>query len=118
MFETALGLFGVFLALFCGFMAIREARRSPKDSVPENGVKLPGGQVLFNVHSESQCAGRACCIHNPSDHHMREWPQNFRSDRYMMERICSHGVGHPDPDDTSGDSVHGCDGCCARKERR
>jgi hypothetical protein len=30
-----------------------------------------------------------------------------------MERICPHGVGHPDPDDVfATDTVHGCDGCC------
>jgi hypothetical protein len=41
-----------------------------------------------------------------------------------MERICPHGVGHPDPDhlafveerygtdEASVESVHGCDGCC------
>jgi hypothetical protein len=31
-----------------------------------------------------------------------------------MERICDHGVGHPDPDEFMADVwVHGCDGCCA-----
>jgi hypothetical protein len=43
-----------------------------------------------------------------------------------MERICPHGVGHPDPDDlayrisiakkmgkdTKYLGIHGCDGCC------
>lgn len=31
-----------------------------------------------------------------------------------MERICPHGVGHPDPDCmyAKRDTVHGCDGCC------
>jgi hypothetical protein len=34
-----------------------------------------------------------------------------------MERICKHGVGHPDPDDLMilighDDGVHGCCGCC------
>ncbi len=44
---------------------------------------------------------------------MREWPQNYRSDLNMMERICPHGVGHPDPDDIYGVyDGHGCDGCC------
>jgi hypothetical protein len=45
-----------------------------------------------------------------------------------MERICEHGVGHPDPDHldfvrhTKGgaaaetESVHGCDGCCAQHD--
>ena len=44
---------------------------------------------------------------------MRDWPQHFRDDRGIMERICPHGVGHPDPDDyLAGDGMHGCDGCC------
>jgi hypothetical protein len=34
-----------------------------------------------------------------------------------MERICEHGIGHPDPDDRrirTGEDMgdHGCDGCC------
>lgn len=70
--------------------------------------------VLENVHSPSQCAGSACCIHNRTDHSMREFPQHFRSDRGFMERTCPHGVGHPDPDDPFADPVHGCDGCCAK----
>lgn len=68
-------------------------------------------EVLL-THDESQCDGRACCVHNPSEHHMRTWPQRWRADRYMMERICPHNVGHPDPDDLNPNHVHGCDGCC------
>lgn len=73
---------------------------------------LVGGQVLVGVHPETACAGRPCCIHRPSEHHMATWPQNFRQDRGMMERLCAHSVGHPDPDDPTDDTVHGCDGCC------
>ena len=69
--------------------------------------------VIRNVHSPSVCAGEFCCIHNPSNHHMAEWPQAWREDRYLMERICPHGIGHPDPDDLNPDITHGCDGCCA-----
>ena len=83
------------------------------------------GQVI-TVHSARDCAGRRCCIHNPSNHHMKDWPTNWRHDRKMMERICEHGIGHPDPDDlafkkavslaaghTDYDTgIHGCDGCC------
>lgn len=52
---------------------------------------------------------------------MRDFPQNFRPDRGIMERVCPHGVGHPDPDDhyywsslgrLSEFLLHGCDGCC------
>lgn len=70
------------------------------------------GQDLL-VHPWSVCHGRACVIHAPSDHSMRDFPTHWRSDRGMMERICPHGVGHPDPDDPSDDRTHGCDGCCA-----
>lgn len=77
-------------------------------------------QILYGVHDSSQCAGRPCTIHNRSDHHMRGWPQNWRADKGIMERICPHGIGHPDPDEShiyvwggrAVGSVHGCDGCC------
>lgn len=78
-----------------------------------------GQQALVNVHTRDKCAGRHCVLHNPSDHHMREWRLLWRADRRIMERLCPHGMGHPDPDDMAyqrtigGDSgVHGCDGCC------
>lgn len=77
---------------------------------------LVGGQRLVGVHPDSACAGEFCCIHNPSDHHMVEWGQNWREDRGLMERICPHGIGHPDPDDIQVDTTHGCDGCCSIPE--
>lgn len=75
------------------------------------------------VHERrDDCVEHGCCIHNPSDHHMRDWPLYWRSDASKMERICPHGVGHPDPDATAfrkrrgiyedWQDVHGCDGCC------
>jgi len=77
---------------------------------------LIGGQLLSNVHHESKCINDYCTIHNFSDHHMVDWPQNWRSDRGIMERVCVHGIGHPDPDDPKTkdpyEKVHGCDGCC------
>jgi len=72
-------------------------------------------QVLINVHSKKACKGEYCCIHNPSKHHMADWPQNWREDRRIMERICEHGIGHIDPDQplrSIEDGTHGCDGCC------
>lgn len=66
----------------------------------------------MKTHPPSRCEGRHCCIHNPSDHHMRNWPLHWRSDIRLMERICPHGVGHPDPDDLQNNHIHGCDGCC------
>lgn len=70
------------------------------------------GQELLGVHPPERCAGQHCVIHNPSDHAMRDFPTHWRNDRKIMERICPHGVGHPDPDEINPDTVHGCDGCC------
>lgn len=68
------------------------------------------------AHDPTVCIGQFCCLHNRSDHHMRAWPQHWRADRGLMERICPHGCGHPDPDDPKAadpvDAVHGCCGCC------
>lgn len=61
-------------------------------------VTLLGGQTIV-AHPEEVCAGQFCVIHNPSDHHMKEWPMLWRTDRKIMERICPHQVGIPDPDD-------------------
>lgn len=79
-------------------------------------------QGELRIHPESTCEGEFCCFHNPSDHHMRDWPRNVRLDKgALTERICPHGVGHPDPDSlawlvrVSGEDhwgVHGCDGSC------
>jgi len=74
--------------------------------------ELQGGSFMTRVHDQSQCAGDFCTIHFNSRHHMEDWPQHWRSDRRLMERICPHGVGHPDPDDPNPDKSHGCDGCC------
>lgn len=72
---------------------------------------------VVNVHSEAKCLGPRCPIHRRSDHAMRNFPQHWRSDISLMERLCPHGIGHPDPDlpypPDDGRWVHGCDGCCA-----
>lgn len=72
-------------------------------------------ELLYNVHSPAVCLGHPCPIHTLTDHSMRSFPQHWRSDRQIMERICPHGVGHPDPDDMTTDTVHGCDGCCRQE---
>ena len=81
---------------------------------------------LRGVHSENLCKGEICVIHNPTEHHMRDWPMNWRGDRGLIERICPHGVGHPDPDQIPRwaamgritEGTHGCcqDGCCMPPE--
>ena len=63
---------------------------------PVFGIQL--GRASLRTHKPEKCAGRPCCVHNPSGHHMRDWPMNWRSDTGVMERMCPHGTGHPDPD--------------------
>jgi len=91
-------------------------------SLDQGGHQLENSeQVLKGVHSLGDCKGEYCTIHNMSDHHMRSWPQHWRGDRGFMERICPHGIGHPDPDEylltvnPFLSAVHGCDGCCNKK---
>lgn len=69
----------------------------------------------MHTHGPELCAGQVCCIHNPSNHWMRGWRQVWRPDRAIVERICPHGVGFPDPDDLkvkAGDDVYGGCGKC------
>lgn len=85
----------------------------PKPSQNDDIALENSDEVISHAHNPIKCAGHACPIHNRSDHSMRSFPQHWRSDIGIMERICPHGVGHPDPDDPFADPVHGCDGCCA-----
>jgi hypothetical protein len=83
---------------------------------------LRNGDIL-QTHGASECDGPPCPLHSPSDHPLRDAPLNWRQDRYLMERVCPCGVGHPDPDHLDrvrrvygeelawGQGVHGC---CAR----
>lgn len=82
-------------------------------------VVLEGGERIL-AHKRGLCKGPRCPIHKRSNHHMRTFPQHWRRDRGIMERICPHGVGHPDPDDPVvimgiDPGIHGCDGCCQTK---
>ena len=80
------------------------------------------------AHTKKECkatrkAGgpKNCVLHRPSEHHMRDWPLILRAST-LLERMCPHGIGHPDPDSIayfewrdpeSSMGIHGCDGCCA-----
>lgn len=84
-------------------------------------------------HDPENCEGAFCPLHNPSNHKMRDWPMNLRTDSWafpLIERICPHGIGHPDPDSVAylerntkfgkikGTwGIHGCDGCCGGMSR-
>ena len=83
-------------------------------------TELEHSAIRLATHLKGSCLGEWCTIHNRSDHPMRSFPQFWRADRAIMERICSHGDGHPDPDEYKlhreggeVELVHGCDGCCA-----
>jgi hypothetical protein len=93
--------------------------------VAEGHFGIQVGQTVLKTHGPDVCRGEFCCIHNPSRHKLSAAPLNWRADRALMERVCSHGFGHPDPDDLAhkkrilGDRYsgyafesHGCDGCC------
>lgn len=81
----------------------------------------PGGLKLW-VHLKDQCIGKHCPVHRPSPESEAIGPLHWRYDRGIFERICKHGVGHPDPDsfdyfeavDRLYEGVHGCchEGCC------
>lgn len=109
-------------------MAIYTYRSNPSPWDRDKNPRRPGQEVLKffrNVHSDTQCEGQWCVMHNPSPHHMWSWPITLRNTG-LMERVCEHNVGHPDPDSLawldrnyerergtdSGLWSHGCDGCC------
>lgn len=80
-----------------------------------------GDYELTNLHPETvDCYHYGCVVHFPSPHRLSEAPYNWRQDRGIMERICQHGVGHPDADTLAffhkigqdWQGVHGCCGCC------
>lgn len=98
--------------------------REALTDLPADRIVTGTGQRV-RIHTPDKCAGGYCVFHSPSDHSMRAFPTHLREDRLpLVERICPHGIGHPDPDslaylatidpeDRGAWAVHGCDGCCA-----
>lgn len=98
------------------------------ESQKQWGELVTWGDKILRVHKAADCLG-PCAIHSPSEHHMRTWPLLYRPDRNMIERVCVHGIGHPDPDqisfwsktleaeDAAAEAVHGCDFCCREGDR-
>ena len=109
-----------------GTPGIRVPSRWDADGVPTAWI------IMHQVHTETEACQDGCVIHHPLDHHMRHWRLIWRSDRGIFERLCEHGVGHPDPSQgpywtrmgQDWQWVHGCcmddDGkpCCARAARQ
>lgn len=92
-----------------------------REPYPElEDMELPDGTPI-RAHKRVDCHP-PCALHAPSDHHMKDWPLIMRRDG-RLERLCSHGIGHPDPDSLAHTkanypdflellAVHGCDDCC------
>jgi hypothetical protein len=91
----------------------------------ERLVSEDGDGVLKTHAANDDCFTYGCVVHNPTrDSVMAGFPLNWREDRGIMERICPHGVGHPDFDSANYNiragaarlNSHGCDGCCSEKK--
>ncbi len=90
------------------------------------GIYTTGTGQQLNTHNLDECAGEYCCIHKPSDHHMKDWPTHWAGASVGMARVCKHGLAHPDPDAIAFRDMaaakfgktydlsepHVCDGCC------
>jgi hypothetical protein len=93
----------------------------------EDDYDLGEGQIVCRVHPHvPNCDKYGCTIHAPTKHPMDDLLAHLREDSGLIERICPHGVGHPDPDSANyfererGQTmigVHGCDGCCSEEAR-
>lgn len=92
-------------ARFLGPSAVNEHRED---------WELVGGVKLRNVHPREDCT-KPCPIHDPTDHLMVNWPQDFGvpdenmvndadelwTPQQVMVRRCHHGNYHVDPDSTA-----------------
>lgn len=80
--------------------------------------------VKWTIHGKEGCNGKPCAFHNPTNHHMNSWPLDLNKEKNLLfERVCKHGVRHPDPDSYNYLSSlepsksaelmnHDCDNCC------
>jgi hypothetical protein len=97
-----------------------------------DAIGLADGSTM-QTHGPGRCLGPHCCIHNPSDHPLRNAPLHWLASARLMLRRCEHEALHPDPDSLSyntfmallgvADAVpydgwHPCcpDRCCAGPE--
>lgn len=99
---------------------LRSDRAPATEATHDSWTDFTG--TKYWVHRWRKSCRDGCAIHAPTPHHMHleDWPQLMREST-LIERICEHGIGHPDPDSLAffvkngddGWGVHGCDGCCA-----
>lgn len=73
---------------------------------------LEHSQATLMTHGPELCEP-PCPLHHRTDHAMRAFPQHWRGDAGLMERICPCGIGHPDPDDRRA-RTQPAHGCCLR----
>lgn len=87
-------------------------------------ISPDGTYALTGLHpATAECYERGCVVHSPSTFALSDAPLNWRQDRHQFERICKHGVGHPDADQAeyntwhgmAHENIHGCcpERCCA-----
>lgn len=81
-------------------------------------------RATWAAHTADMCSGLPCPVHAPSHHRMSSWPLvSPAGPTPVFERLCRHGVAHPDPDsieqattiDPTREGEHGlhtCCGCC------
>jgi len=71
----------------------------------------------FVLHAADSCIG-TCPFHKPTEHSMSDWPSTFNWDMMRLDRVCEHGLHHPDPDTPQElcSVEHECDGCCEVRE--
>jgi len=70
-----------------GVHARRTKRREAAYGKPDIAMDVADVPVYpdgLRIHGGDFCRGETCCFHNPSPHHMREWPINVRLDRFAM----------------------------------
>lgn len=57
----------------CEFESHREYMETVYDDVSKTAT-LSSGQTIYSVHKSTQCYGKVCPLHNPSDHPLRDYP--------------------------------------------
>ena len=95
-----------------------EATTPTPRPVPEpNRETLEHSIQRIICHRDGECQQYYCPVHHRSDHTLRAWEQSWRSDVGIMERVCPHGTGHPDPDSPYDDGdLRWTHGCCSHFE--
>lgn len=92
--------------------------KAPDGRLLESYITGMGQKIV--THAADRCQGEFCVIHRPMPGPWDSWPTLWRSDRRIMERLCTiHGVGHPAVEQLDFwlrqgrgyEWVHGCCGC-------